>query len=410
LSDEILLEAVAAFRAAGGNKARAARSLNLGASTYCVRLSAAARAGLLGATPVLPGFEIGRTTQVTDADGNVERNFVQQRPERGPEFEVPEGHLVRGVSALVDGNGNTIQQWIKTRQGDVAVAVDSIKAAFEAYDGKARSQPAPKIVDQKLATVYVVSDHHLGMYAWKAETGADYDVEIGERLLKDAMEELVTNAPKSGTAVILNLGDFFHSDNDENRTRRSGNILDVDTRYARVLQAGVALMIHCAKFALRKHRKVIIRCLQGNHDPYAALALAVALAAFFSKDPRVEVDTSPSPFWWWRFGRVLLGATHGDMTKPVDMPGVMASHCAEDWGATEYRYAYFGHVHHRSVGGGENAGVVWETFQVLAPKDSWHNSKGYVAGRSMVAITHHRDRGEVLRHTVAIPKFHTPKK
>jgi hypothetical protein len=34
--------------------------------------------------------------------------------------------------------------------------------------------------------------------------------------------------------VILNLGDFFHADNELNRTQVSGNALDVDTRYAKV--------------------------------------------------------------------------------------------------------------------------------------------------------------------------------
>jgi hypothetical protein len=143
---------------------------------------------------------------------------------------------------------------------------------------------------------------------------------------------------------------------------------------------------------------VIVRCLPGNHDPHTALALSVALAQFFHASKRVEIDCSPGPFFQWRFGDVFLCANHGDRIKPSDMPGIMAARWPADWGNTKHRYAYFGHVHHKSVGGGENHGVIWETFQCLAPRDAWHSAEGYTAGRSMVAITLHRKHGEKHRH------------
>ena len=221
-------------------------------------------------------------------------------------------------------------------------------------------------------------------------------------MLHDTDNALVANAPSAKTGIILNLGDFFHSDNDSNRTPKSGHALDVDGRYAKILRVGVDLLIHCIQLALQRHEKVVVRCLPGNHDPYASLALATALGAFFSKSPRVTVDADPSPFFKYRFDKVLIASAHGDMIKAADMPGFVAATWPEDWGATRFRYVYLGHVHHRSVGGGEKAGVVWETFQTLAPKDIWHHSSGYVSGRSMVSITHHRAKGEVKRSTVSV--------
>jgi hypothetical protein len=99
----------------------------------------------------------------------------------------------------------------------------------------------------------------------------------------------------------------------------------------------------------------------------------------------------------------MLAANHGHMVRPEEFPGVMASLWPQEWGRTLHRYAYFGHVHHRSRGGGERAGVVWETFQTLAAKDAWHHGSGYTAGRSMVAITHHAEVGEIIRNTASIP-------
>jgi hypothetical protein len=72
------------------------------------------------------------------------------------------------------------------------------------------------------------------------------------------------------------------------------------------------------------------------------------------------------------------------------------------WGESVFRYCYTGHVHHRAQICKEINGVVCESFQVLPPADAWHAGMGYGAGRSMMAITHHREFGEKLRNVVSI--------
>jgi hypothetical protein len=96
----------------------------------------------------------------------------------------------------------------------------------------------------------------------------------------------------------------------------------------------------------------------------------------------------------------LIGATHGDTTKPEQLLGVMASDRAEDWGQTKHRYWYTGHVHHQSVR--EFAGVTAESFRTLAAKDAYAAGHGYRAGRDMRCIVLHRDHGEVERHRVDV--------
>jgi hypothetical protein len=216
------------------------------------------------------------------------------------------------------------------------------------------------------------------------------------------MYELVAASPEADEALVLNLGEFFHAENDLARTSQSGNALDCDTRFAKVLRTGVDLTIWTVKLALEHHKHVTYRALPGNHDPYAALALAIAVSKYFENNPRVTVDLDPSYFFVMEFGNVMIGATHGDRVKPDAMPSYMAARWPEIWGRTKFRYGYLGHVHHKSRGGGEGAGVLWETFQTLAPKDSWHAGQGYVSGRSMSAITLHRDTGERFRTTRSI--------
>ncbi len=316
------------------------------------------------------------------------------------QFNPPPGHVIKGISALLDQEGRVKAQWVKTREGEIDLEA-AIREAFDGYKGHAVLPPSPKLTNADLTTFYTIADHHLGLYAWDAEAGANYDLRTGEQILLKAMGELVASAPGAEEAVVLNLGDFFHADNPQNRTERSGNTLDVDTRYAKVLSIGVKLIISCIELALQKHKHVTARMLGGNHDPNSSLALGVALQAFFDGNERVTIDCSPSKFFKWQWGKVMVSATHGDTVKPKEMPGLMAARWPKDWGQSDYRYAYLGHVHHMEKGGEEN-GVKWEVFQTLAAKDAWHAGRSWCSGRSMTAITHHKEYGEHFRHTVAI--------
>jgi hypothetical protein len=402
LSEQHCIDAVNALKANDGVQSKAAHSLGLSRSTFQSRLHTAALRGFCGTDPVIPGFGIKSVSQQTDAEGHLQKEWVKQA-KVGEPFALLPGHVIRGISALTDADGRVLQQWVKTKFDEAIVDVTAaLTESFKAYNGHASLPKAPRQSDTDLVTVYPIGDHHLGLYTWKPVTGNNYDLSIGQKLLMDTMAALVANAPGAKTGVILNLGDFFHSDNDSNRTPKSGHALDVDGRYAKILRVGVDLLIHCIQLALQRHERVIVRCLPGNHDPYASLALATALGAFFSKSPRVTIDADPSPFFKYRFDKVLIASAHGDMIKAADMPGFVAATWPEDWGATKFRYVYLGHVHHKSIGGGEKAGVIWETFQTLAPKDIWHHSSGYVSGRSMVSITHHRGKGEWMRNTISV--------
>jgi hypothetical protein len=366
----------------------------------------AALRGELGFKPVLPGFEIARASTTFDRAGEVERTSVTQKPERGPKFEVPQGHLVKGVSALVGPDGSTLAQWVKTRQdGYQEQFLESIKKTFEQYKGRAELAAPPISTEEHFATLYPIGDHHLGMYSWGEETGADYDVDIGERLLRGAMRDLVGGSYPSSLGIILSMGDFFHTDSSQNRTPESGHALDVDTRRTRVAQVGLKLMIDCVELALQKHERVEVRCLPGNHDPETTPWLSLALWAFFHANPRVSVDCSPARVWFRQFGLNMLSGTHGDKLKVQDLPMVMARDQAAMWGATRFRYGFTGHVHHKQKLGDEIGGVYVESVPVLPGPDSWHAGMGYKSGRSMTSHTFHDKFGRRFQHTVSVQQL-----
>lgn len=93
LSHEELLRRAEAYRE-HGTLVKAAAALGIKKSAFHESIKRAAELELLGTSPVLPGFRLTMTTAVTNADGDVVREFVQQRPDLGGAFTVPDGHSV----------------------------------------------------------------------------------------------------------------------------------------------------------------------------------------------------------------------------------------------------------------------------------------------------------------------------
>lgn len=365
---------------------------------------------------ILDVLEYGSSTAAARANGDRKNNYDQVvsqlrekaakqgwSPLHGMTRPVPSPYLVRGVSTLYNADGEQRAQWVKSQLKNEDRMEQMRVFAQELVDevkGRAKKIKTPKTDTKDLLSIYPMGDPHIGMYAWGEEAGEDFDVDVAVSDLVQTTERLVATSPASEQAVILNLGDFFHADNKQGMTTRSGNVLDVDTRWSRVMRLGAAAMKACIDAALRKHKKVHVRNCIGNHDDHSSFALSLILDAYYSKEPRVVVDISANPFWYMRFGKCLIGSTHGHAVKAPDLANIMAHDRAADWGETEFRYWYLGHFHTQRVH--EVASVVIEYFRTLAAKDAWTNEHGYRSGRDMNSIILHKEYGQVERHRADI--------
>lgn len=315
---------------------------------------------------------------------------------------VPEGHSLAGVSTLTDKGGQVVAQWAKTkaeREDKEALLARLLEDLPTKVPRRRGVIPKPKATDEDLLAVYPMGDPHLGMLSWGVETGHDFDLDIAVRIMKGAIDNLAERGAPASEALVVSLGDFFHSDTPDNRTRRSGHHLDVDGRQPKILRAGIDLMIYTVDAALRAHDRVRVITELGNHDDVTSLFLAIALDLHYREEPRVSIDTSPSRFHLYRFGRNLIATTHGDGAKPKDLAEIMAAEWPEAWGTTKHRFWYTGHIHHGVLK--ELRGCTVEAFRTLAPRDAWAAGYGYSAGRDMTRITLHRDYGRHDRVTVS---------
>jgi hypothetical protein len=325
-------------------------------------------------------------------------------PEHDMTHPVPDGFTVGGVSTLYttgeDGQTRVAAQWVKSKQ-DAAARERLLREAAAAFaESLPRVEPrkAERAYLSDVMTAYPIGDAHIGMRAWREETGADWDLAIAERTQCGAMAMLVESMPATESALIVNLGDWFHYDSMVPMTPRSGNMLDADGRYAKMIRVGVKVMRQCVESALSKHKTVRVVNVIGNHDETGALWLSAALAGIYENEPRVTVDTSPALFTYVEFGKTLIGMHHGHTCRAEKLPGVMAADKPEAWGRTTHRYWWLGHVHHQSVR--EFPGVTIETFNTLASNDAYAAGGGWRSRENMKAILLHREHGEVGRNTV----------
>ncbi len=312
---------------------------------------------------------------------------------------VPDGFKVKGVSTYYNAEGKPSGQWVKSSADDARreeMIREAIAVLSQDVKGLAPLTPAPKGTLDDLMCVIPVGDPHFGLYVWAKECGADFDTDIARRLSIAAADRLLSSTPACSVGVLLLLGDITHADDQTNRTPGHGHQLDVDTRFVRVIGIAIETYRHIILRMLERFGRVVVKLVPGNHDPHAVWSLAYSLHAYFCNEPRVEVDLGPSKFWYYRFGAVFIGSTHGDTVKPERLPGIMAADRPDEWGATRFRYWYTGHIHSKNAM--EFPGAQWESFRTLAAPDSYANSHGYRSGRDMVAIVHHRRFGEVERH------------
>lgn len=396
LSDELARQAADAYRVNGHNKQFAADALGIPRNTFLNRLKRAAERGmLLNHAPAMPGYTI-KSVASKDVNGA----WIKQTKEPGEEFAVPNGHAVKGVSALVDGDGRTIQQWIKTRE-DVLAQEAAMRAVVEALKEelpRAAAVQAPVSTASELLNQYTVTDLHFGMLSWGEETGADYDLKIAEQLLLDWFTAAIRMSPDANTAILCQLGDLLHHDSHESVTPAHRNILDADSRLQKIIRVVIRTKRRIVTMLLEKHARVHIVMADANHDPASGAWLRELFAAFFENEPRVTVDTSPSTYYAYEFGLTSLFYHHGHKKKIKAVDSVFAGKFREIYGRTKFAYGHTGHLHSDELISTNLMKV--ERHETLAAADAYAANGGWLSGRSAKVITYSKRFGEVGRITL----------
>ena len=319
-------------------------------------------------------------------------------PNRDVNHRTMEGFNTKFVTSRFDGEGNLQGQYVRQEREkfDLEAMLEDFRDGLK-DELKGLHKPIPKPADtvDKLMNCYMIGDHHLGMYAWSKQTGEDsYDTDIGVDILESAIDSLVARSPDSRHGLLVNLGDFFHSNNIKSETG-SGTPLDSDGRYGRTVRMGINLVKRLIVRLLQKHEVVTVLNVRGNHDPDAALWLNEALKMYFADDPRVTIPDNYDKFTHLEFGNSLIVTHHGDKINPQRIYESVTRKLAVEWGRSKYRFGWLGHLHHKEAK--EIGGMMFEQWNVLAAPDAWHSGSGFGSSRSMTCVVLSEEYGEDSR-------------
>jgi hypothetical protein len=314
---------------------------------------------------------------------------------------VPEPFIVRGISTYYNAEGKPSGQWVKSRIDDSKLA-EMLHATLDGMrDEIPRVAPCEPPTDDLLDQIlncYVITDYHLGMLSWSEETGADWDVTIAEDLIIKWFQQAIAQSPNAKTAVFAQLSDFLHFDGMDAVTPASKHLLDVDTRFSKLVRSSIRILRTIINMLLQKHQEVHIIMADANHDPVSQIWLREWFSVMYENETRVTVDTSPNPYNAYEFGKTALFFHHGHKRKVTNVSEVFASQFREMFGRTKYAYAHMGHLHHLDVK--ENSLMIVEQHRTLAAPDAYSARGGWLSGRDAKVITYHKQYGEVSRLTI----------
>lgn len=296
--------------------------------------------------------------------------------------------------------------WVRLKPKAGPTTQEVVEGVIAAAFASRKALPAPRLpraASPDILQAIIVADPHHGKHAWDAETGwGDYDLGISTQLQAAAGGELVTagNNRKPALRLIGVLGDYFHYDTPTGTTTK-GTPLERDGRVQKMIDEGARVLFDLIDASAETVPTHVV-LVPGNHDQVLSWALQRILQSHYRHSKRVTVDAEYTGRKYQRWGKVLLGLTHGDRARK-SLPQLMARERPVDWGETTYREIHTGHLHEAAAIQTID-GVITRTAPSLSAPDAWHAGEGFVGSlRAMESFYYHRD-GALLGMDVAAPR------
>ena len=301
----------------------------------------------------------------------------------------PDGALVNVTSARV---WNIAQSLAKSF--DIADEFENrgLGADPKIRRGSLRVPP----VGEKYLIQLSTRDVHIG------EKGdpVEYEAELLGRI--QGALEFAQRAHGKMDTILLTLGsDMATVDNAQLATTRGtqlhpeGSVFDI-MRWTRSYAVNAVEV--CRQFS----DNVVCILEGGNHDFVIGYAMAMVVDAWFRGCDDVEVilpdDGGIRTYYSW--GSCLFMGHHGHISKPTDLPKIMASEEPRLWGGADYRYILLGHRHHSQRWAmGDVGGCEIIQTRSPSPETDYEHRMGYVDDvQSLESFVFSDRRGMVTHH------------
>lgn len=337
---------------------------------------------------------------VNSAIRRAEKRYVKGLPEM---FVGETKKLGKITTHIKDGVVKNV--WYRQDDDKEVEAIkDAIKAFCEEQPKIESKSPEGMIdYDKDIIPWFNIGDCHIGMLAYKNETGENFDLKIGERDLCAAMKILIDESPNCERCVIQDLGDMTHYENEIGKTEGHGHDLDCDGRYYKMIYCYARIMRFIISSALDKFKYVDIIVNQGNHSRKNDFWMNVLLNNVYENEPRINVLNNENVFIPYRMGNTFVMCHHSDKCKPARLADVMSVDYRHDFGEALYKYVDIGHIHHHMVSK-EHPSVVIESFNQLAVSDKYAHDGGWRSRSSLTVIYRSKTYGEIGRQRLPLER------
>lgn len=241
------------------------------------------------------------------------------------------------------------------------------------------------------------ADIHIGKLCTAFETGKSYNSQKAVKQVLKGVDGLIGKSNGFNIDKILFIGgnDILHIDT-PHRTTTSGTSQDTDGMWyenfltAKKLYVDILEKLMCIS-------DVHFTFNPSNHDYMSGFMLAEVIKAHFNNCKNITFDCGISHRKYFRYHKNLIGTTHGDGAKQIDLGSLMSVEAKKDWADVEFRYFYTHHVHHKTAK--DYINVTVESLRSPSPADSWHHRNGYVNQAAVEAFIHSKNNGQVARLT-----------
>jgi len=340
----------------------------------------------------------------------MENNKSEYRPRLSEEEnEIISNH--RALKVECETNGIPLSDvnhyWYKGKSFSLhvknnGVSLDKVREdIIKAMDKHSPSYPKIKRTKQKDPHLLVIdpADIHIGKLSSSFETGEEYNSQIAVRRVKEGIQGIIQKANGFNIDKILFVGgnDILHIDEPHRKTT-AGTPQDTDGMWYENFLTAKKLYVDVLE-SLLSIADIHFVYNPSNHDYISGFMLSDSIQSWFRKSKNITFDCSIAHRKGFKYGKNLIGTTHGDGAKQADLPLIMANEFPQWWADTKHRYVYTHHIHHKSSK--DYHGITVESLRSPSGTDSWHHRKGYGIGgvKAVEGFIHSMDHGQVARLT-----------
>lgn len=242
------------------------------------------------------------------------------------------------------------------------------------------------------------ADIHIGKLCSAFESGKEYNSEIAVKRVLEGVQGIIEKSNGFNIDKILFIGgnDVLHIDTPKGTTT-SGTVQDTDGMWYDNFLKAKRLYVDVIDM-LMNIADVHFTFNPSNHDYQSGFFLAQVIETHYRECENISFDCSIAHRKYFKYGKNLIGTTHGDGAKNQDLGSLMSIESKEYWAKVDHRYFYTHHVHHKTSKDFINVTV--ESLRSPSGTDSWHDRNGFKgAPKAVEGFIHSKEFGQVARLT-----------